>query len=122
MVQLYLSDCCAAIVRPCMELQGFARVELQPGQRKAVGFLVRADQTAFLDRNRRWKVEAGEVWFWRGLYTPKSLEKGCHIADFLIIDATAPFCYISGSRRASWKYISEIHFENIPGRRIPGMC
>ena len=77
-----------------MELQGFARVKLQPGQREAVGFLVRADQTAFLDRNRRWKVEAGEVWFWRGLYTPKSLEKGCHIADFLIIDATAPFCCV----------------------------
>lgn len=111
-----------AVAAKVKALEGFARVELQPGQRKAVGFLVRADQTAFLDRNRRWKVEAGEVWFWRGLYTPKSLEKGCHIADFLIIDATAPFCYISGSRRASWKYISEIHFENIPGRRIPGMC
>ena len=25
-----------------------------------------------------------------GAYTPKSLEKGCRIADFLIIDATAP--------------------------------
>ncbi len=60
-VQLYLSDCRATMVRPCMELQGFARVELQPGQRKTVGFLVRADQTAFLDRNRRWKVEAGEI-------------------------------------------------------------
>lgn len=60
-VQLYLSDCRASMVRPCMELQGFARVELKAGETKTVGFLVRADQMAFLDRNRRWKVEAGEI-------------------------------------------------------------
>lgn len=60
-VQLYLSDERASMVRPWMELQGFARVPLEPGQTKRVRFRVRADQTAFLDREHRWKVEAGKI-------------------------------------------------------------
>ena len=56
-----LSDCRASMVRPCMELQGFARVELKAGETKTVSFRVRADQMAFLDRDRRWKVEAGRI-------------------------------------------------------------
>ncbi|MDE6518745.1 MAG: fibronectin type III-like domain-contianing protein [Acetatifactor sp.] len=38
-----LSDCRASMVRPCMELQGFARVELKAGETKTVSFRVRAD-------------------------------------------------------------------------------
>lgn len=62
-VQLYFTDRAASVVRPNKELAGFARVELQPGESKEVGFRFYADETALLDRQLRWIVEAGEVEF-----------------------------------------------------------
>ena len=58
-VQLYLSDQYASMVRPVKELAGFKRVTLQPGETKTIAFTVKADQMAFLDREMRWKVEKG---------------------------------------------------------------
>lgn len=59
--QLYLKDVHASMVRPNMELQGFARVPLAPGETKSVTFVVSPSQTAFLDRDMRWRIEAGEI-------------------------------------------------------------
>ena len=59
--QLYLKDVHASMVRPCMELAGFARVDLLPGETKRVTFTVSPTQTAFLDGNMNWKVEKGEI-------------------------------------------------------------
>lgn len=61
LVQLYLRDAYASMVRPVKELAGFARVELAPGEKKTVTFTVAASQTAFLDSAMRWKIEKGEV-------------------------------------------------------------
>ena len=61
MVQLYLKDVYASMTRPVMELGGFARVELNPGEEKTVTFEISPEQTAFLDTEMRWKTEAGEV-------------------------------------------------------------
>lgn len=47
--QLYLKDVHASMVRPCMELAGFVRVELAPGETKRVTFTISPTQTAFLD-------------------------------------------------------------------------
>ncbi len=60
-VQLYLADRFASRTRPVKELAGFARVPLKPGEKKKVSFIVKADQTAFLDGQLRWKVEKGDV-------------------------------------------------------------
>ncbi|MDD7739969.1 MAG: glycoside hydrolase family 3 N-terminal domain-containing protein [Lachnospiraceae bacterium] len=60
-VQLYLKDVYASMTRPVMELGGFARVELNPGEEKTVTFEISPEQTAFLDTEMRWKTEAGEV-------------------------------------------------------------
>lgn len=60
-VQLYLRDICASMTRPVKELQGFARVELKPGEEKTVCFTVAPSQTAFLDEDMRWKIEKGEI-------------------------------------------------------------
>ena len=60
-VQLYLKDTYASMVRPCMELQGFSRVELQPGETKKVVFVVEPSQMAFLTREMKWKIEKGEI-------------------------------------------------------------
>ena len=58
-VQLYLTDQYASMVRPVKELVGFKRVTLQPGETKTIAFTVAASQMAFLDREMRWKIEKG---------------------------------------------------------------
>ncbi len=60
-VQLYLSDRYASMTRPVKELAGFKRIALNPGERKRVTFEVHASQTAFLDRDMRWKIEKGVI-------------------------------------------------------------
>lgn len=59
--QLYLRDEYASMTRPVKELAGFLRVPLAPGESKQVQFTVQASQTAFLDREMRWKIEKGEI-------------------------------------------------------------
>lgn len=60
-VQLYYTDEVASMVRPTLELAGFCRVALQPGESKTVSFRMKASQTAFLDEKMEWIVEAGRL-------------------------------------------------------------
>jgi beta-glucosidase len=60
-VQLYVSDRFASVSRPVLELAGFRRVDLKPGQKAQVAFALDVSQLAFLDADMRWRVEAGEV-------------------------------------------------------------
>ena len=63
-VQLYLSDPVAQVVRPARWLAGFARVPLEPGQARRVTFRLHADRTAFTGRDPSTGtrvVEPGEI-------------------------------------------------------------
>jgi beta-xylosidase len=60
-VQLYLSDPVAQVVRPAHWLAGFARVPLEPGQARRVTFRLHADRTAFTGRAGTRVVEPGEI-------------------------------------------------------------
>jgi hypothetical protein len=60
-VQLYLSDPVAQVVRPVRWLAGFARVPLDPGQARRVSFRLHADRTAFTGRDGTRVVEPGEI-------------------------------------------------------------
>jgi beta-glucosidase len=60
-VQLYLSDQYASVSRPVLELAGFRRVHLKPGQSARVHFQLDVSQVAFLDADLCWRVEAGDV-------------------------------------------------------------
>ena len=60
-VQFYIKDCFASMVRPERELVGFARVTLMPQEEKEVIFTIHPSQTAFLDENMRWRIEKGEI-------------------------------------------------------------
>lgn len=60
-VQLYLSDRFASVTRPVKELAGFLRLTLEPEESRRVVFLVETSQSAFLDREMRWKVEKGII-------------------------------------------------------------
>jgi beta-glucosidase len=60
-VQVYVTDELASMMRPNKELAGFARVAIESGKTKTVHFAMRADQFAFLDVNMKWIVEAGKM-------------------------------------------------------------
>ncbi|MFI9291960.1 beta-glucosidase [Streptomyces gardneri] len=60
-VQLYLSDPEASVVRPRRWLAGFGRVELGPGEAARLTFSVHADRTSFTGIDLRRRVEPGEV-------------------------------------------------------------
>ena len=60
-VQLYLRDVLAQVTRPVLQLTGFARVHLEPGEAADVRFSVHADRTAFTGRDLQRIVEPGEL-------------------------------------------------------------
>jgi beta-glucosidase len=60
-VQLYVSDRYASMVRPNKELAGFKRITLKPDKHCKVTFTLHANQLAFLNRKMQWMVEAGDV-------------------------------------------------------------
>lgn len=59
--QLYLTDPVASVTRPVRQLIGFARVDLAPGESRAVEFQVHADMTSFTGRDLRRRVEPGRI-------------------------------------------------------------
>jgi beta-glucosidase len=60
-VQLYLHDPVASVTRPVKELRGFARIALQPGERKRVCFELAFEQLAFRSLDEGWLVEPGTI-------------------------------------------------------------
>ncbi|MER7370182.1 fibronectin type III-like domain-contianing protein, partial [Nonomuraea wenchangensis] len=60
-VQLYAADRVASVTRPVAQLVGYARVELDPGERARVAFEVPARLLSFTGRDGRRVVEPGAV-------------------------------------------------------------
>jgi beta-glucosidase len=58
-VQLYLRDRFSTITRPIMELRGFERVSLAPGETRTVSFVLGFDDFAYLDRKLKPVLEPG---------------------------------------------------------------
>jgi hypothetical protein len=56
--QLYIRDVLASVARPVMELAGFQRVHLDPGQAVTVAFELTREHLRMLDRDMKWVVEA----------------------------------------------------------------
>jgi beta-glucosidase len=59
--QLYVRDPVASITRPVLELKGFARVDLDPGERRLLTFAVPADLLSFTGVDGRRIVEPGLI-------------------------------------------------------------
>ena len=70
-VQLYLHDPVAQVVRPVRYLAGFARIALEPGQARSVAFRLHADRTSFHGRSGNRIVEPGSI----------EVQVGCSSAD-----------------------------------------
>lgn len=60
-VQLYLEDPWAEVVRPLKQLIGFVKVDLAAGQSKRLSFEVHADRTSFTGSDYKRIVEPGEI-------------------------------------------------------------
>ncbi|OYO02712.1 glycosyl hydrolase [Enemella evansiae] len=71
-VQLYGRDMAASVTRPVAQLLGYARVELDPGERRTLHFEVPAARFAFSDRRLRRVVEPGEVRVWTAAHAGAS--------------------------------------------------
>jgi beta-glucosidase len=59
-VQLYLRDELASVARPVMELKGFKRIHLLPGESRLVNFSIDPDMLSMFDRNMNRIVEPGD--------------------------------------------------------------
>lgn len=60
-VQLYVTDVYAEIMRPVIELAGFRKILLDVGETKTISFELAASQMAFLDKDMKWKIQAGKI-------------------------------------------------------------
>jgi beta-glucosidase len=75
-VQLYVRDDVASVTRPVKELRGFARITLQPGERRTVSFTLDAGDLAFYDRQMRRIVEPGAFTVWVGASSADEGQRG----------------------------------------------
>ena len=58
-VQLYLRDEVASLVRPVKELKDFFKIKLSPGESRAVQFTIDKEKLSFYDRHLQWVAEPG---------------------------------------------------------------
>ena len=59
-VQLYIRDVSASVVRPLKELKGFRRIALEAGEETEVTFRITADMLSFYNEEEQWVWEPGE--------------------------------------------------------------
>ncbi|WP_078382477.1 glycoside hydrolase family 3 N-terminal domain-containing protein [Sutcliffiella halmapala] len=58
-VQLYVRDISGDVVRPLMELKGFQKISLQPGETKEVTFTIKEEQLRYYHSNLEFASDAG---------------------------------------------------------------
>ncbi|RFP11336.1 MULTISPECIES: glycoside hydrolase family 3 N-terminal domain-containing protein [unclassified Duganella] len=59
-VQLYLRDMVASVVRPVKELKGFQKIHLQVGEQRRVSFTIDRELLSFFNSQLVWGAEAGD--------------------------------------------------------------
>ncbi len=60
-IQLYVRDCESRLVRPEKELKAFAKIALEPGQKRTVTFSLDDESLSYYDTaQKRWVAEPGE--------------------------------------------------------------
>ena len=90
-VQVYLHDPVAQVTRPTVLLVGYARLELEPGQRRRVEFTIHTDLVSFTGRSGRRIVEPGRIELRLG-------RSSADVAAVAPVDLTGPERTISGPR------------------------
>lgn len=58
-VQLYIRDISASVVRPLKELKAFKKIKVQPGEKVKVEFLITKEMLSFYDNDENFVFEKG---------------------------------------------------------------
>ena len=74
-VQLYVQDVEASLPVPQLQLQGFTRMHLAPGEKQTVRFTLTAEQLSFADEAGTWILEPGDFKVWVGGQQPNLQSK-----------------------------------------------
>jgi beta-glucosidase len=80
-VQLYIHDEFASIVRPIKELKGFELVSLKKGETKTVTFTLTEKELGFYDNEGNYLVESGTFKIMVGGSSDKGLQSGFEVKD-----------------------------------------
>ena len=83
---LFIRDPVASIVRPLLELRGFAKISLDPGMTGKARFELSADDLSFPGAEGEPRLEAGEVQIFVGPSANRDLLKSCTV---LVVKDTA---------------------------------
>ncbi|HLP65462.1 beta-glucosidase BglX [Flavobacterium sp.] len=59
-VQLYLHDRYASVVRPVKELKDFQKIKLEAGESKTITFIIDKEKLSFYNSDLKWTAEPGE--------------------------------------------------------------
>jgi beta-glucosidase len=73
-VQLYVRDLVASMVRPVKELKGFEKIFLKPGEKKTVAFALPVRELGFHNERMKYVVEPGEFKMWVGTSSNEGTE------------------------------------------------
>ena len=65
-VQLYIRDMTASVIRPVKELKGFQKIWLAPGEEKEVFFEIDEPMLRFVRSDGTWGSESGKFTLWIG--------------------------------------------------------
>ena len=76
-VQLYIRDVAASVVRPVLELKGFEKVTLEPGEKRKISFTITDEMLAFYREDGTCASENGTFRVW--------------ISDSSVVDKYAEF-------------------------------
>ncbi|MCP4726787.1 MAG: glycosyl hydrolase [bacterium] len=73
-VQLYIRDMVASVVRPVKELKGFTKIHLEPGEKKTVEFVLGPEHLGFYNQQMKFVTEPGKFQVWIGWNSAEGLE------------------------------------------------
>jgi beta-glucosidase len=80
-VQMYVRDMVGSVTRPVLELKGFSKILLEPGQEQKVKFKIISDDLAFYGADIEYKPEPGEFKVFMGTNSVDLLEAGFTLKD-----------------------------------------
>jgi beta-glucosidase len=73
-VELYIQDEVASVIRPVKELKGFTKVHLKPGEKKTVTFTLEPKELGFYNQEMKYVVEPGVFKIWVAWNSAEGLE------------------------------------------------
>jgi beta-glucosidase len=59
-VLLYVTDLYGSVSRPVLQLKGFEKISLKPGEQKSIEFTITPEQLKFIGRDNKEILEAGK--------------------------------------------------------------